>query len=234
MPYRRLPNTDQARLRALHSILEVMEHADPMSMLITPKMQLDTNMFTPIFEQVVSQYNEAKRQQSALSRQVEASAKTAKLYLSHFIQVFNMCIARGEIKPEMRELLGLKVNDDTLPAIETVSQIVNWGKIVVEGEEKRMFQGGGNRIYNPSIAVVKVKVQQLIEHYYKHQDILQTIQKHHQKVEEIRPKADALILELWNEIESRLTSFSVEKRRDMASRYGVVYVYRPSERKYGI
>lgn len=230
MPYRRLPNTDQARLRALHSALEMAEHVGVSSMLITPKMHLDTKMFTPLFEQTIMQYNDARDLQSALSKQVDSASKMAKMYLSHFIQVFNMCVARGEIKKEMRLSLGLKENDDSVPAIETVSQILDWGKKVVEGEEKR----SGNRIYNPSIAVVKVKVQQLKEVHNKHQDLLQTIQKHHSKVEAIRPKADALILELWNEIEKRLESSSAEERREIASRYGIVYIYRPSERNAGI
>lgn len=199
-------------------------------MLITPKMHLDTKMFTPLFEQVVNQYNDARDLQSDLSRQVDNASRLAKMYLSHYIQVFNMCVARGEIKKEMRQGWGLNLNEDSVPAIETVSQMLSWGKKVVDSEEKR----GGNRIYNPSIAVVKVKLQQLSEVHNKHQDLLQTIQKHHAKVEEIRPKADALILELWNEVEKRLEPNTAEERREIAARYGVVYVYRPSEKKYGI
>ncbi|MCQ2215310.1 MAG: hypothetical protein MJZ31_05240 [Bacteroidales bacterium] len=230
MPYRRLPNTDQARLRALHSALDMADHVGVESMLITPKMHLDTKMFTPLFEQVVNQYNDARDLQSDLSRQVDNASRLAKMYLSHYIQVFNMCVARGEIKKEMRQGWGLNLNEDSVPAIETVSQMLSWGKKVVDSEEKR----GGNRIYNPSIAVVKVKLQQLSEVHNKHQDLLQTIQKHHAKVEEIRPKADALILELWNEVEKRLEPNTAEERREIAARYGVVYVYRPSEKKYGI
>lgn len=230
MPYRRLPNTDQARLRALHSAMDMADHVGVESMLITPKMHLDTKMFTPLFEQVVNQYNDARDLQSDLSRQVDNASRLAKMYLSHYIQVFNMCVARGEIKKEMRQGWGLNLNEDSVPAIETVSQMLSWGKKVVDSEEKR----GGNRIYNPSIAVVKVKLQQLSEVHNKHQDLLQTIQKHHAKVEEIRPKADALILELWNEVEKRLEPNTAEERREIAARYGVVYVYRPSEKKYGI
>lgn len=230
MPYRRLPNTDQARLRALHAAMEMSSHVGATEMLITPKMHLDAKMFTPIFEQIVKQYSDARELQSVLSKQVDSAAKMAKMYLSHYIQVFNMCIARGEIKKEMREMLGLKINDDTIPVIETVGQVLSWGNIVIEGEEKRMTQGKGNRIYNPSIAVVKVKIQQLGEVYNKHQDLLQTIQKHHIKVEEVRPKADALILEMWNEIEKRLETCDAEQKREIASRYGVVYIFRPSER----
>lgn len=230
MPYRRLPNTDQARLRALHSALDMADHVGVESMLITPKMHLDTKMFTPLFEQVVNQYNDARDLQSDLSRQVDNASRLAKMYLSHYIQVFNMCVARGEIKKEMRQGWGLNLNEDSVPAIETVSQMLSWGKKVVDSEEKR----GGNRIYNPSIAVVKVKLQQLSEVHNKHQDLLQTIQKHHAKVEEIRPKADALILELWNEVEKRLEPNTAEERREIAARYGIVYVYRPSEKKYGI
>ena len=230
MPYRRLPNTDQARLRAIRTAIEAAESASTGDSLLSQKQLLEAKMFSPIFEQTIKQYSDARTQQAILGRQADVAAKQARIYLSHFIQVFNMCIARGEIKTETSKMLGLQLQGETVPALDTLPQLIEWGNTIISGEEKRMAMGSGNRIYNPSIAVVKVKMQQFTEQYHKHQDLMQTIQKLHTKVEEIRPKADALILELWNTIERNLGSIDTEAKREVAIRYGLVYAYRPSER----
>ena len=107
MPYRRLPNTDQARVRALRTACEAAEKHSAGELLFSPKMAIDIKSFTPIFEQAVNQYNDSRRLQSDIGKTVGESAKNARMYLSHFIQVFNMCIMRGEIKKEAREQLGL-------------------------------------------------------------------------------------------------------------------------------
>ncbi len=231
MPYRRLPNTDQARLRALSAALTQYNSVTPNDLRISQRTALDVASFTPMFEQSVQQYIDSKDVQTSASKSVTESGRTARLYLSHFIQVFNMCIARGEIKPEARDLLGLTECGASVPDITADQQLIEWGNKVVEGEEKRMAMGNGNRIYNPSIALVKVKLQMFEENYNKHRDILSTIQKYHDKLDEARSKADEIILRIWNEVESSLAPVDSDEKREICQSYGVVYFYRPIERQ---
>lgn len=230
MPYRRLPNTDQARLRALRAACDAAEAVDPAELKFSQRLVLEAKAFLPIFEQAVTQYTDARATQSQISRQVAEAGKQARLYLSHFVQVFNMCILRGEIKPEARKQLGLDDVGATLPDLVTDQQLIDRGTRIIEGEEARMAGGGGNRIYNPSIAVVKVKVSLFKEVYDKHRDILQTVQKHHSKLDEVRRRADALILEIWNEVEAQCAPVDSDAKRDECASYGIVYFYRPQER----
>ena len=51
------------------------------------------------------------------------------------------------------------------------------------------------------------------------------------KVAELREQADQLIQEMWNEVENSLVHLSDEEKREKASEYGIVYVYRASEQK---
>lgn len=229
MPYRRLPNTDVARLRAFKTALEMAETVSPKEILFTQKLLLNVKAFVPIFESAMEQYVSARQMQATLSKALAESAKNARMYLSHFIQVFNMCIARGEIKPEARELLGL--SDSTLPDLSSDAQLLEIGARIIDGEERRGMMGAGNRIYNPSIAVVKVKYSQFKENFNKYTDMLQTKEKHREKFTAMREKADILIVMLWNEIESSLLPIDTEEKREMCQRYGVVYVYRPTERQ---
>lgn len=228
MPYRRLPNTDQARLRALKAALKKSQEELPNELLFCQKLKLEVQAFLPIFDQAVGQYVQSKEMQALYGRTLADSFKSARLYLSHFIQVYNMCILRGEINADTRSFFGLNGNQ-SLPDMNTESQLVIWGSKIISGEEQRMYAGRGNRIYNPSIAVVKVKYEQFLDIYHKHKDLLQTTEKLHEKVCDLRSKADALILEIWNEIEGSFGVVDSDEKRQVCTSYGIVYFYRPHE-----
>jgi hypothetical protein len=229
MPYRRLPNTDQARLRALKAALTKAAREIPDNLLFSQKLKLEVSAFLPVFEQSVTQYINAKELQASHGRSLAAAFKNARLYLSHFVQVFNMCVQRGEIKPEQRKLLGLS-DATTMPDMNTEAQLLECGAKIITGEEQRMSSGNGNRIYNPSIAVVKVKYEQFKEIYHKHKDLIVTAQKHQEKVSEMREKANRIILELWNEVEGSFGIVDTDEKRDICIDYGIVYFYRPHEK----
>lgn len=193
---------------------------------------MDIKAFAPQFEQALNLYNDSKDRQKKQSNVASEAAKQARLYLSHFIQVFNMCIARGEIKPEMRNLLKLDASGSNVPDIQTDRQLFELGPKVVEGENLRMRQGnGGSRIYNPSMAVVAVKIDTFIDNYTKQQDMLKTVSMLHEKLSALRDRADELILALWNEVEASYAPVDSDEKRDLCSAYGVVYFYRPQERQ---
>lgn len=215
----------------MKAAIQQVNSNSPAELRFTQRTALEVASFTPLFEQSVKQYLDSKERQAQMSKQVSEAGDVARLYLSHFIQVFNMCIARGEIKPEMRAKLGLEETGAATPDLTSNQQVVEWGHKVIEGEERRMAEGGGNRIYNPSIALVKVKFQIFEENYNKHRDILQTIQKFHDKLDEVRAKADEIILKVWNEVEEALAPIDSDDKREVAQQYGVVYFYRPQERQ---
>ncbi len=195
-------------------------------LLFSQMLAHEVSSFTPVFEQNLSQYMNSRSLQVQIGKQLTESGKTARLYLSHFIQVLNMSILRGEIKADARKQLGLEEYGSSLPDLSGDQQFIEIAQMVITGEERRT----GNRIYNPSIANVKVKFEQFMEVYRKHKDILQTIVKHQARFIESREKADKLIVALWNEIEASLAPIDSDDKRAIAADYGVVYFYRPIER----
>ena len=58
--------------------------------------------FLPKFEVAIQTSKLAKEKQFDNSPKFSEHAKKARLYVSHFIQVLNFCIARGEMKPAIR------------------------------------------------------------------------------------------------------------------------------------
>nr|WP_321406079.1 hypothetical protein [uncultured Carboxylicivirga sp.] len=230
MPYRRLPNTDQARLRAMKALQLKGMQENPFELAFSQKLFLELQSFLPQFEQAINQYNFSKERQAKYGKLLSDQFKSARLYISHFIQVFNFCVARKEIKPETRKLFGLTEDDKSVPEMGTEQQLLQIGKDLIEGEERRMSQGG-TRIYNPSIAVVKVQFEKFKEYYNNHKNLLVTTQKMHEKVVLLRQNADNIILSAWNAIEAKFESLSPEEKRKKATQYGIVYFLRKHEKE---
>ena len=230
MPYRRLPNTDQARLRALQAALRKGDTITPWDLAYSQKLYLHLKSFLPLYEQAITQYNFSKNKQAEYGRLLNNYFKEARLYVSHFIQVFNFCVIRGEIKPELRATLGLKTDDKSVPEMGTEQQLIDWGKKVINGEHQRMMMGG-NRIYNPSIAIVKIKYEKFLDYYNNHKNLQVTTRKLHDKMAEMREKADILILHIWNEVEKKHEDLPADIKRDKCTDYGIVYVFRKHEKE---
>ena len=87
----------------------------------------------------------------------------ARLYLSHFIQVLNLAVIRSEIRLSHKEYYGLDAQN-SLPDLSSEQALVEWGRKVIEGENRRISQGG-IPIYNPTIAKVKVHYDIFLEGY---------------------------------------------------------------------
>ncbi len=230
MPYRRLPNTDQARLRALKAALHKGNLMSPWELAFSQNVYLKLKAFLPIYEQAIDQYNFSKNRQAKYGKLLNDQFKVARLYVSHFLQVLNFCIIRGEIKPEVRVKLGLDIEEKSVPEMGTEQQLIYWGEKVIKGEEQRMMMGG-NRIYNPSIAIVKIKYEKFLDYYNNHKNLQVTTQKMHEKVTDLREKADNLILHIWNEVETKFEELPGETRRDKCTDYGIVYVFRKHEKE---
>ncbi len=230
MPYRRLPNTDQARLRALKAALKKGMLLSPFDLAYSQKLFLELQSFLPQYEQAISQYNFSKERQAKYGKLLGDQFKITRLYVSHFIQVLNFCIIRGEIKSDARKLYGLSEDEKSVPELGTEQQLLCVGKQVIEGEERRGMMGG-SRIYNPSIAMVKIKYEKFMEYFNNHKNLLVTTQKMHEKVTELRAVADRIVLGIWNEVEANFDQFDPDDKREKASNYGVVYLLRKHEKE---
>jgi hypothetical protein len=227
MPYRRLPNTDQARLRALQTAIMMAQKKAEEELAFSAKSLNRLRSFYTNFETTLIHHKLARTQQEKSSNTYLETVKKARLYLSHFIQVLNFAIQRGDMKPAVRAFYGF--NDMKSPSLILDSEVLEWGKKIIEGEHQRITHGG-NPLYNPSIAVVKVKFDQFIDAYHFQKTLQNNTARWTSKVAELRKEADEIILDIWNEVEERYAEFPDEQKREKAGEYGLIYVYRPMER----
>lgn len=231
MPYRRLPNTDAARVRALKTALKKNETAATIhDSAYSPPLKQKIDIFLPKFETAIMNSRIARQKQSEDSGKFSELTRKARLYISHFIQVLNFTIARGELKPQARTFYGLDEEDSKVPSLLTEQELLKWGEKVVQGEQERLNNRMGNPIYNPTIALVRVNYENFRQHFNFHKQLQVNVSRFSEEIKQFREEADRLIVMLWDEVEAYFSGIpNDEKRRELCEEYGVAYVFRKGE-----
>lgn len=233
MPYRRLPNTDQARIRAMQSAIEQSTRTQASDQVLSVKTQNDVETFLPTFEGAQHDYLECLQSQVAAGKKYQQQIKMIRLYLSHFIQVLNFSVIRKEIKKETKRLYGLDPTNFAVPDLSTEKALLYWGEQIIHGEQERISNGGAP-IYNPAIAKVSV-------HYdiFKDSEISQKIYQKStnrtlERLASLRKNADEIILNIWNEVEDYYKDSPEDERRAHCQAYGLQYYYRKNEKETSV
>jgi len=229
MPYRRLPNTDRARVRAMERALKKCILEGQENRAISEPVYLLLESILPQFQHALINLDAARRNQQSKGKEYVEFFKKAKIYISHFIHVLNFAIARGEFKAESRDFYELSAYTNSLPSLVTEKDLIQWGKRLIDGEQKRI-QKGGNPIYNPSIALVKVNYEKFVDAFHFQKNLISTSKRASKLVNELRPEADKIILQIWNEVEQAFSQLDEAQKRENASEYGVSYVFRRREK----
>ena len=124
MPYRRLPNTDAARRRALSRAFEKGRELPPFKLAYSQSTFQRVQSFLPSFEKALYETRQAFQNQVNKNRDYLKIMKKAKLYISHFIQVVNMAIMRGDLPENERNFFGIKEDLAKLPVLNAESDII--------------------------------------------------------------------------------------------------------------
>ena len=228
MPYRRLPNTDTARIKAMKTALEKGKELPPNKLAFSSKTIVHLQKFLPQFDHNFHLYRQALASQNKKSKAYNETLRKARIYLTHFIRVMNMAIFRGDLPAETRAFYGLSTDESTVPSLTSENELMSWGKRIIEGEEFRIKKGG-SPITNPTIAVVKVRFENFLEARNYHNTLTKRTVEYTEKNIKLRKEADEIILQLWNEVEHTHTFLPEEIRKTESEEYGLVYFFRKGE-----
>lgn len=228
MPYRRLPNTDSARIKALKRVFEKGAELPPFKLAFSQSMYHQIKSTLPAFENAISEHRNAMNLHAEKNKDYYMKMKKAKLYISHFIQVVDMAIVRGEQPAGVRGQYGLNVTERKLPVMTTEEELLSCGSKLIEGERNRK-NSGCSPVTNPTIAVVHVHFDKFLEAYNNQKGLKRRTQLAHENLEKLREKIDGIIQQTWNEVEETYKDLPEDIKREKASDYGVVYVYRKTE-----
>ncbi len=228
MPYRRLPNTDNARIKALNRVFHKGTELPPFKLAFSQSMFHQVKSILPAFENAISEHRNAMNIHAERNKDYHLKLKKARLYISHFIQVVDMAIARGEQPPKIRLAYSLDEDERKLPNLVSEEDVINCGKLIIEGERTRKINGS-SPITNPTIALVQVHYDKFLEAYNQQKSLKRRSSLAHDSLDILRTRVDEVIQQTWNEIEDKFKELPEDIRREKASDYGVVYVYRKNE-----
>lgn len=228
MPYRRLPNTDSARLKSLKSAHVKGKDLPPFKLAFSPSSYMKIKSVLPLFENAIYEHKNSLNIQAEKNKEYQHRLKKVRLYISHFIQVVNMAISRGELMANSRADFGLEADEKRVPHLNSEEEIIEWGHKLIEGERKRRMKGL-NPITNPTSAVLKVHYDKFMEYYNYQKSLKNRSQRAQDQLNEMRAQVDLVIQQIWNEVEGTYGDLPEEMRREKASDYGLVYVFRKNE-----
>jgi hypothetical protein len=228
MPYRRLPTTDKARTRALDAALQKAAFKNG-KVAISSKTIEELQTVKSKFENMLRHYEMNIQIQAEKNHEYKAAMDKARMYVSHFIQVLYLTSERGEINGGIK-YYGLDDFDGKVPPLNTEEEILYWGQKVVEGEQKRI-QSGGSAIYNPSIALVRIKVEEFKDAAIFQNNLKRNTTRTYNSMQELRKTTNDFICQLWNEVEEGITADLPKHKRQIAQEYGLVYIFRRKEKK---
>jgi len=215
-------------MKALTTALNKGKELPPFKLAFSQSSLQMIQSFLPGFEHALILKKQAYQKQVQNNKDYQKALKKARLYISHFIQVMNLAIMRGELPASTRKFYALEENDRNLPQLQSEAEIIQIGQNLIEGEAKRKMKGLAP-INNPTIAVVKVRYEQFLDAYNFRKTLKKRNQMNLDKLAELRKKADQIILKIWNEVEESYKDLPEPMRRDKSALYGLVYVYRKNE-----
>jgi hypothetical protein len=230
MPYRRLPTTDNARLRALDAALQMASETESGRLAFSEQTLYELKKIKTSFDNHLKHYKLDLNNESENIAGYKAAMEKARIYVSHFIRILYMSIERGEMQNNVLSFYELQDFDMKVPSLNTEEEVLDWGWKLIDGEQKRKGKGG-SPVYNPSIALVKVQVENFKDAAFFQQNLKKNTLRAYTNMQKIRKITNDFIRLLWTEIEGNVGNGSSKHKRQQAQEYGVVYVFRGKEKK---
>ncbi|MCF0159810.1 MAG: hypothetical protein HUJ99_03385 [Bacteroidaceae bacterium] len=228
MPYRRLPKTDAARIKALKVVLDKEDAFSSATRILEWKTLTDVKTVYDKFMDAYLYYAGSKKNRVRHSADGDPLRARAYMFVSHFIQVLNLAVLRGEVRDCYKPLYGLKEGDYSLPDITTNEQLLQWGEQLILGERERLKKGGV-AITNPSISKVAVHLDLFKQAYFRQKRLQDLTSRSLADVAALRLEVDEVLLSVWDQVEAAYASLPLAERYQKCKAYGLVYYYRRHE-----
>ncbi|MEO5714274.1 MAG: hypothetical protein ABIT37_12375 [Luteolibacter sp.] len=229
MPFRQLPASDSTRSQALGAGLKKSAAVTGTARLISADTATRLATFVPKWEKEVTERADALGKQTAVTTALNLAGDKLRTTVSHFIQVFQFGVARGVFSPSGRAVYDLSVNEETVPGIVSEADLLLWADRIIKGDVRRVASFSEPAMAMPSAADVSTGLTA-----YNTELTLQTaakdsLESEQSDVNKLRPEADQLIRDVWDEVEFALRQLESPTLRRRAREWGVFYALRPGE-----
>ncbi len=229
MPFRQLPATDATRSQALVSGLKKSSAVTGTARLISADTAARLVSFVPTWEKEVIERADALGKQTSVTTALNLTGEKLRTTVSHFIQVYQFGVARGVFSPSGRAVYDLSVNEETVPALAAEADLLLWADRIIKGDPRRVTNFTEPAMAMPSAGEVGTALTA-----YNTELTLQTaakdsLESEQSDVNQLRPEADQLIRDVWDEVEFALRQLETSTLRRRAREWGVFYALRPGE-----
>jgi hypothetical protein len=136
-------------------------------------------------------------------------------------------IARESLPPEVIKYYGLDIESE-LPRSGTRAQWLQWGTVVIEGDEAAVA-AGYEPIANPSAAQIQIKLEAAQKEAEEVAMRDRDLDEAQQVVADSRPRAEALIYEVMDQLRFNLRKLDAPSQRRIMRSYGATFTYAAGE-----
>lgn len=220
---RRLPKSDQDRLVALNTALNKNNITPPGTGPLTANTIARLVAMVATYISLLTARATAKAQQTTLTPQKDAVYEILRRFISHFIQVFNLGVARGKYPAADRSYYQIPVSSAAVPNLDQQDNANQWASNLITGDPLRVAAGGA-AMANPDIAEVEAAFAAAGIQYNAHNLASEALDNAEEAVANTNPEADSLIKRIWDEVETFYGEEEASSKRENSRRWGVVYV----------
>ena len=235
MPSRRLPNSIPAVLRTLKTARDKYKNTPsaPDRAISAAQFALLTDTGSPAslltnFEKECNDVDIALAAQGALTTDLSQKAAKATMLVSHFHQVFDLAVARGEQAASARRFYGRDITATTVPPLGTYDAVIEEAQKIVNGEAARATAEGAGYVAmaNPSAASVGTALAAFQAAQVAAEDAQEKTDLEREDAGALYPQAQALAVDICDTVEFFYRNDpSASSRRVKCERWGVVYVF---------
>lgn len=225
MYIKRVPETDEGRIKALQAAIDREELNEDQEMILAMDEVEELRLFVTSYEGVRFVLNQAMKDFAKSQADYTELFKNAQMYVSHFIQVLQLTAIRNEIKIEVLSDYGFENGEETvLPDLLTEEAVLRWGEKIIQGEAKRMSRGG-YPLYNPAIAKVRVHYELFAESVHSTKIYRQNVVRQQAALYEMQKKSESMIRDIWSRVEEKYGDLPPQELSEIYQAYRVNYSY---------
>lgn len=225
MYLKKVPETDEGRIKALQAAIDREELNGDQEIILSIDEMEELRLFVTSYEGARFVLKQAMKDFAKSQTDYVELFKNAQMYVSHFIQVLQLTVIRNEIKLEALSDYGFESGEETvLPNLSTEEAVLHWGEKIIQGEAKRMSRGG-YPLYNPAIAKVRVHYELFSDAVHSTRIYRQNLVRQQTILQEMQKKSESMIRDIWSRVEEKYGNLPLQELSQIYQVYKVNYHY---------
>lgn len=224
-----LPETHDEFIEALHLAKNKLDSILPANNPLSANTTTRLNNMVALFDTKAQDISTAAFAYNGNTPLKESAQQTCFLFVSHFIQVFNLGVKRNVYAAAQRDFFDLPVSSDVLPDLVKGVDIMLWANKIVNGDPLRVAAGGA-AMSNPTDAEVHTALSAFVAAFTAQSNFKDALDIAQEALEALLPEAEKVVRKVWDELETFYNEESDESRRDNCREWGVVYMTMGSDK----